>query len=307
MEEYLKLLEKGNMGEESALIDLGLQGNQEVSFIPHKSQPTMETLTAEYSRAKKVALGANILEVGLLENLSLELMVFIDLVASLLYKTQISVEVDASQVGCALQIRIHHIKNWYESSGDISDEGQQQHHSEWLCDFIGKAVAADSEALRFFSLNGPLNVQVRVLKEVPSVTKLKMHFRRAKECAAVGNYLGDKQLLAVGKSVMAYTQYLAEVKHQTTSDVPINGEDVAVGLLAHVQSLKQLREKLVRIWKERDSNSNRDGEDGGKESKEKIADPDYEPDKIRPKTNERRSSDVKIVGVSQKTTAEQSE
>lgn len=273
------------MGEESALIDLGLQGNQEASFIPHKSQPTMETLTAEYSRVKKVALVANILEVSLLENLSMKLM-FLDLVASLLYKTQISVEVDASQVGCALQIRIHHIKNWYESSGDISDEGQQQHHSEWLCDFIGKAVAADSEALRFFSLNGPLNVQVRVLKEVPSVTKLKMHFRRAKECAAVGNYLGDKQLLAVGKSVIAYTQYLAEVKHQTTSDVPINGEDVAVGLLAHVQSLKQLREKLVRIWKERDSNSNRDGEDGGKESKEKIADPDYEPDKIRPKTNE---------------------
>ena len=291
MEEYLKLLEKGNMGEESALIDLGLQGNQEVSFIPHKSQPTMETLTAEYSRAKKVALGANILEVGLLENLSLELMVFIDLVASLLYKTQISVEVDASQVGRALQIRIHHIKKWYESIGDISDEGQQQHHSEWLCDFIGKAVAADPEALEFFSLNGPLNVQVRVMKEVPNVTKLKMHFRRAKECAAVGKYLGDKQLLAVGKSVMAYTQYLAEVKHQTTLDVPIDGEDVAGGLLAHVQSLKQLREKLVRIWKERDSidedsSSNSDDEDGGKESKEKIADPDYEPDKIRPKTNE---------------------
>lgn len=145
------------------------------------------------------------------------------------------------------------------------------------------------------------------MKEVLSVTKLKMHFRRAKECAAVGNYLGDKQLLAVGKSVMAYTQYLAEVKHQTTLDVPIDGEDKAVGLLAHVQSLKQLREKLVRIWKERDSSSNSDREDGGKESKEKIADPDYKLDKIRPKTNEQRSSDVKIVGVSQKTTAEQSE
>lgn len=96
MDEYLKLFEKGNMGEESALIDLGLQGNQEVSFIPHKSQPMMETLTAEYSCAKKVALVANILEVSLLENLSMKLMMFLDLVASLLYKTQISVEVDAS-------------------------------------------------------------------------------------------------------------------------------------------------------------------------------------------------------------------
>lgn len=92
MDEYLKLFEKGNMGEESALIDLGLQGNQEVSFIPHKSQPTMETLTAKYSCAKNVALVANILEVSLLENLSM----FLDLVASLLYKTQISVEVDTS-------------------------------------------------------------------------------------------------------------------------------------------------------------------------------------------------------------------
>ena len=76
------------MGEESALIDLGLQGNQEASFIPHKSQPTMETLTAEYSHAKKVALVANILEVSLLENLSMKLM-FLDLVASLLYKTHL--------------------------------------------------------------------------------------------------------------------------------------------------------------------------------------------------------------------------
>ena len=225
MEEYLKLLEKGNMGVESALIDLGLQGNQEVSFVPHKSQPTMETLTAEYLCEKKVALGANILEVGLLENLSLELMMFLDLLASILYKTQISVEVDTPHVARTLQIRIHHVKNWSKTGiGDISNERQGQHHAEWLCNYIGKAVAADPEALTFFSLDRPLKVQVRVMKEVPNVTKLKMHFRRAKECAAVGDYLGDKQLLAVGKSVMAYTQYLAGVKHQTILDVPIGGE-----------------------------------------------------------------------------------
>ena len=58
-----------------------------------------------------------------------------------------------------------------------------------------------------------------------------MHFRRAKECAAVGDQLGDKQLLAVGTSVMAYTQYLADVKHQMELDVPIDGQDVTGGLL----------------------------------------------------------------------------
>ena len=95
----------------------------------HKSQPTMETLSAEYSRAKKVALGAQILKVGLLENLTLELMMFLKLLASLLYKRKIRVEADANQVGHALQIRLQHIKNWYESIGEVSDEGQQQHHS----------------------------------------------------------------------------------------------------------------------------------------------------------------------------------
>ena len=196
MEEYLKPLaiEKGNIGVQTALIDLGLQGNQEVSLIPHKSQPTMETLTAEYLHMKKVALGANILEVGLLENLTLALMMFLELLASLLYKKQISVEADASQGGHALQIGIHHTQNWYESIGDSFDKGQQQHHSEWLCDFIGKAVEGDPEALRFFSLDEPLNIQVRVMKEVPNATKLKMYFRRAKECVAVDRRL-DYQLL----------------------------------------------------------------------------------------------------------------
>ena len=121
MEGYLRLLEKGNMGVETALIDLGLEGNQEVNFIPHKSQPTMESLTAEYLRAKKVALGAQIFGVGLLENLTLELMSFLELLASLLYKRKIRVEADANQVGRALQIRIQHIKNWYESIGEVSD------------------------------------------------------------------------------------------------------------------------------------------------------------------------------------------
>ena len=166
MEEYLKPLDKGNIGVQTALIDLGLQGNQEASFIPHKSQPTMETLTAEYLHMKKVALGANILEVGLLENLTLELMMFLELLASLLYKKQISVDADASQGGRALQIRILHTKNGMRAL----ETGQQQHHSEWLCDFIGKAVEGDPEALRFFSLDEPLNVQVRVMKEVPNAT-----------------------------------------------------------------------------------------------------------------------------------------
>jgi len=62
------------------------------------------------------------------------------------------------------------------------------------------------------------------MKEIPNATKLKMHFRRAKECTAVGDYLGDKQLLAIGKSVMTYAQYLAEMKHQTKLDVPIDGQ-----------------------------------------------------------------------------------
>ena len=87
MEEYLKPLEKGNIGVQTALIDLGLQGNEEASFIHHKSQPMMETLTAKYLHMKKVTLAANILEVGLLENLTLELMMFLELLASLLKKT----------------------------------------------------------------------------------------------------------------------------------------------------------------------------------------------------------------------------
>jgi len=308
MEGYLRLLEKGNMGVETALIDLGLEGNQEVNFIPHKSQPTMETLTAEYLRAKKVALGAQILGVGLLENLSLELMTFLELLASLLYKRKIPVETDANQVGRALQIRIQHIKNWYESIGEVSEEGQQQHHSEWLCKFIGQAVEGDPEALRFFSLDEPLNIQIRAMKEVPNLTKLKMHFRRAKECAAVGDYLGDKQLLAIGKSVMTYAQYLAEMKHLTKLDVPIDGQDVAGGLLAHIQSLKQLREKIVRRWKgqqsgDEDSISNSDSNDGGENSsEEKVADPDYKPEKIRPKTKDQRCCKIKILPAPKKTT-----
>ena len=60
--------------------------------------------------------------------------------------------------------------------------------------FHWKAVEGGPEALRFFSLDEPLNVQVRVMKEVPNATKLKMHFRRAKECVAVDRRL-DYQLL----------------------------------------------------------------------------------------------------------------
>lgn len=240
-------------------------------------------------------------------------MMFLKLLASLLYKRKIRVEADANQVGRALQIRLQHIKNWYESIGEVSDKGQQQHHSGWLCKFIGQAVEGDLEALRFFSLDEPLNIQIRAMKEIPNVTKLKMHFRRAKECTAVGDYLGDKQLLAIGKSVMTYVQYLAEIKHQTKLDVPIDGQDVAGGLLAHVQSLKQLREKIVRRWKgqqsgDEDGSSSSDSNDGGENStEEKVADPDYKPQKIRPKTKDQRSCNANILLGPKKTTAEQCE
>lgn len=72
MEEYLKLLEKGNMGMETALIDLGLQQvtRRRVSYLTSLGQRWR--LTTEYSRAKKVAL---------------ERMMFLELLASLLYKT----------------------------------------------------------------------------------------------------------------------------------------------------------------------------------------------------------------------------
>ena len=262
-----------------------------MSFIPYKSKPTMETLTAEYSRAKKVALGAQVLEVGLLENLTLELMMFLELLASLLYKRKIRVETDAKQVARALQLRIAHIKTWYASIGELSEEGQQQHHSEWLSEFIGQAVEGDPEALRYFTLDEPLNIQIRTMKEVLNMTTLKMYFQRAKECTAVGCYLGDKQLLAVGKSVMTCAQYLAQMKDQTKLDVPIDGQDVAGGLLAHIQSLKQLRERIKRSCKEQqsgdeDGSSNSDSNDGGKNStEEKVADPDYEAEKLSgPKT-----------------------
>ena len=85
-------------------------------------------------------------------------------------------EPDGSLVGRALQLQFHNIKNWNESTGDMPDKGPQQHHSEWLCNFTGKTAVGDPEALRFFSLDEPPNVQVRLTKEVPKVTTLKMHF-----------------------------------------------------------------------------------------------------------------------------------
>lgn len=42
------------------------------------------------------------------------------------------------------------------------------------------------------------------MKEIRSVNKLKMYFRRAKESAVVGKYIGDKQLKAIAKSMMTY-------------------------------------------------------------------------------------------------------
>lgn len=118
------------------------------------------------------------------------------------------------------------------------------------------------------------------MKEIPSVTKLKMYFRRAKESAAVGKYIGDKQLKAIAKSLMTYTAYLAEIKHNLKLEVPIDGEDVAGSLLAHIQSLKALGERLrrQRIGKHSgDEHSGRDSDtDEDKNSEGRASDPDYE-------------------------------
>lgn len=304
MESYLKLVEEGDTGGETALRDLGLEGIQEVTFIPHESRPTLEALEAEYLRAKKVALGAQLLEVGLLEKLAIELMTFLEFLASYLYKSKLKVQIDTNAVGRALQIRIHHIKQWFKSIGEVSDEGQRQHFSEWLCDFIGEAVKGDPEALSFFSLDEPLRIQSGVLNDVPNVTSLKMHFRRAKECAAVGDYLGDKQLLAIAKSFMAYTQYLAEMKHGKKLDVPIDGQDVAGGLLTHIRSLKCLGERVARRWRgqqsgDENSSSNDDSDNGDENNKEKNTDPDYEPEDIK-KTETKGQRSKANVGKTQK-------
>ena len=244
MEAYLKIVEKGNLGDEDALKDLGLGGIQQVPFNSITSQPTMEALTAEYSRAKKVALGASILSVGVLEMLGSELMTLLDFLARTLYKSRISENVKARDVARALQIRIQNIKTWYDSIGDL-DEGQHRHHTGWLNDFIDRAVEGDSEAIVFFGLDeGPI-IETDIMKEIRSVNKLKMYFRRAKESAVVGKYIGDKQLKAIAKSMMTYTAYLAEIKHNLKLEVPIDG-DVAGSLLAHIQSLKALGERLRR-------------------------------------------------------------
>lgn len=60
--------------------------------------------------------------------------------------------------------------------------------------------------------------------------------------------------------------------------------------MAHIQSLKQLREKIVR-WKGQqsgeDGSSSSDSNDAGENStEEKVADPDYKLEKIRPKTKD---------------------
>ena len=92
---------------------------------------------------------------------------------------------------------------------------------------------------------GPI-IEIDIMKEIPSVAKLKMYFQGAKESAAVGKYTGDKQLKAIAKSVMAYTVCLAEIKHNLKLEVPIDGEDMAGCLLARIQSLKALGKRLQR-------------------------------------------------------------
>ena len=135
----------------------------------------MEALTAEYSRAKKVALGAKVLNVGVLEMLSSELMTLLDFLACTLYKRKISNNVSAGDVVRALQIRIQNIKTWYESIGDL-DERQHRHHTGLLNDFIDRAVQGDSEAIVFFGLEEGLIIATDIMKEIPSMTKLKMYF-----------------------------------------------------------------------------------------------------------------------------------
>ena len=90
---------------------------------------------------------------------------------------------------------------------------------------------------------------------------------------------------------MAYTQYLADIK-QMKLDVPIDGQDVAGGLLEHIRSLKMLQEKLERRWKGQLSSDEErcsDSENGSENSEEKDDDPDYEPAEIkRSKTEDQR-------------------
>ena len=113
------------------------------------SQPTIEALTAAYSRAKKVAVGASIINVGVLEMLGSELMTLLDFLAHTLYKGKISDNVMAHDMARALQILLQNIKTWHDSIGDL-DEGQHRHHTGWVNDFIGPPVEGDSEVIVFW-------------------------------------------------------------------------------------------------------------------------------------------------------------
>ena len=91
---------------------------------------------------------------------------------------------------------------------------------------------------------------------------------------------------------MTYTAYLAEIKHNWKLEVPIDGQDVAGSLLAHIQSLKVLGERLQRRRKGEqsgDEHSSRDcdSDDGDQNSEGRASDPDYEPMEIaRPKSTD---------------------
>ena len=91
---------------------------------------------------------------------------------------------------------------------------------------------------------------------------------------------------------MTYTAYLAEIKHNLKLEVPIDGQDVAGSLLAHIQSLKALGERLQRRRtgeQSGDEHSSRDSDsdDGDKNSEGRASDPDYEPMEIaRPKSTD---------------------
>ena len=108
--------------------------------------------------------------------MAIELMMFLEIITSILHNRKIRIEVEFSQEGIVLQIRTEHFKKWYESIGDVFDKGQLQHHSEWLYNFIGQVVEGGLEAIDFFSLNQRQSFKVPVMSEVPNLTTLKMHF-----------------------------------------------------------------------------------------------------------------------------------
>ena len=77
--------------------------------------------------------------------------------------------------------------------------------------------------------------------------------------------------------------------------MPIDGQDVAGGLLAHIQSVKMLWERLSRWWRgeqsgSKDNGISRNSGDDNENSSENVDDPDYQPKEITRKNTEDQSS-----------------